>query len=132
MIKSFTDLQVWQEAHQLVLGVYLLTRKFPKEEQFGLIIQLRRAAVSITSNIAEGFGRFTYKEKARFYYISSGSLSELMNQLLIAKDLSYITQTDYEIVMERVTLVSKLLHGLISKTKKLVPIAVFQSPVSNL
>ena len=73
-IKSFTDLKTWQEGHQIVILVYKITKEFPKEEIFGLVSQMRRAVVSITSNIAEGFGRQTYKEKVQFYYIAQGSL----------------------------------------------------------
>lgn len=74
-IKSFTDLKVWQKSHRLVLKVYRIIQKFPKEEQFGLSIQLRRAAVSISSNIAEGFSRDHYKDKARFYGMALGSVT---------------------------------------------------------
>lgn len=75
-IKSFTDLNVWKEGHKLVLQVYKLTKEFPKEELFGLTNQIRRAAVSITSNIAEGFSRHSYKEKLQFYSTALGSLTE--------------------------------------------------------
>ncbi|MBI4599730.1 four helix bundle protein [Candidatus Uhrbacteria bacterium] len=76
-MRSFTDLKAWQEGHTLVLKIYKITQSFPKEEQFGLTNQLRRAAVSLTSNIAEGFGRGSYKEKAQFYSIALGSLTEV-------------------------------------------------------
>lgn len=76
-IKSFTDLTVWKEAHELVLLIYSLTKDFPKEELFGLVTQIRRAVVSITSNIAEGFSRNSYKEKAQFYAMALGSLTEV-------------------------------------------------------
>src|SRR3989344_224377 len=85
-IQSFTDLEVWRESHKLVLMVYKFTKNFPKNELFGLTSQLRRAVVSITSNIAEGFSRFSYKEKIQFYSIAFGSLTEVQNQLLISKD----------------------------------------------
>lgn len=75
-IKSFTDLTVWQKGHEMVLEVYKITRKFPPEEQFGLSSQLRRASVSFTSNIAEGFSRSSYKEKSQFYSMALGRLQK--------------------------------------------------------
>jgi four helix bundle protein len=116
-IKSFTDLNVWKEGHDLVLYIYKLTKKFPKDETFGLVLQLRRAAVSITSNIAEGFSRKSYNEKIQFYYISLGSLTEVQNQLLVARDVLYIEKTDYVGLAKQTVIVSKLLNGLIKKSK---------------
>lgn len=88
-IKSFTDLNAFKEAHKLALLIYKTTKYFPKEEKFSLIDQMRRAAISITSNIAEGFSRNTIKDKCQFYTLAQGSLSELQSQLLLAKDLGY-------------------------------------------
>ncbi|MBU4348118.1 four helix bundle protein [Patescibacteria group bacterium] len=116
-IKSFTDLKVWQEGHKLIIMIYKLTKKFPKDELYSLTNQMRRAAISITSNIAEGFGRQGYKEKIQFYYISQGSLIELKNQLLIAKDIGYLKQTDLQQIAEQANCTHKLLQGLISKSK---------------
>lgn len=116
-IKSFTDLKAWSESHQLVLEIYKITKDFSKEEIFGLTNQIRRAAVSITSNIAEGFNRNSIKEKAQFYFISLGSLAELQSQLLIAKDLNYISKDVFKIIAERTILISKLLNGLIKSIK---------------
>lgn len=76
-IQSFTDLNAWKEGHLLVILVYKITKSFPKDELFGIVNQMRRCAVSITSNIAEGFSRQTFKEKVQFYCISLGSLTEL-------------------------------------------------------
>ncbi|MBI4132751.1 MAG: four helix bundle protein [Candidatus Sungbacteria bacterium] len=118
-IRNFTDLNAWKEAHALVLYVYRLTRTFPKEEQFGLVIQLRRAAVSITSNIAEGFSRTSLKEKAQFYSMALGSLTEVENQLITAKDLGYF-QDEAENAAKRLMLVNKLINGLIRKTRSWV------------
>ncbi len=84
-LKSFTDLNAWKEGHKLVLMIYSTTKLFPKEEMFGLISQMRRCAISITSNIAEGFSRQSYKEKLQFYSMSLGSVTELQNQLLVGK-----------------------------------------------
>ena len=113
-IVSFTDLICWQKAHRLVLAIYKLTKTFPKDEDFILISQLKRAVISISSNIAEGFGRQTYKDKVHFYYLSLGSLTEVENQVLIAKDLGYITaDVEYENVVNLLTETHKLLNGLI-------------------
>jgi four helix bundle protein len=119
-IQSFTDLNAWQEAHSLVLKIYELTKKFPKEEQFGLTNQIRRAVVSITSNIAEGFSRRSYKEKSQFYSMALGSLTEVQNQLLIARDILYITRTEFSLLAEKTVIVSKLLNGLIRKSKTII------------
>jgi four helix bundle protein len=119
-IKSFTDLNTWKEAHLLVLEIYKLTQKFPKDEQFGLTNQIRRAVVSITSNVAEGFSRNSYKEKAQFYSMALGSLTEVQNQLLIAKDLRYVTRNEFLNLADKTITVSKLLNGLIKKSKTLI------------
>lgn len=89
-IKSFQDLRAWQVCHELVLMVYKMTKQFPDEERFGLTSQIRRASVSITSNIAEGFSRFSYADKARFYQMAQASHAEVQNQLIIARDIGYI------------------------------------------
>ncbi|MGE5041336.1 MAG: four helix bundle protein [Candidatus Levyibacteriota bacterium] len=116
-IKNFTDLTAWVEAHKLVLKVYSLTKGFPKDEQFGLVNQLRRAVVSVTSNIAEGFSRSSYKEKAQFYSMSLGSLTEVQNQIIIARDLDYLASDDYASINELTILESKLLNGLIKSSR---------------
>ena len=112
-IKNFTDLIVWQEAHKLVLDIYKITKLFPKAEIYSLTSQMCRCAVSISSNIAEGFSRKSIKEKTQFYYISKGSLTELQNQLIIAKDLTYIEEEIYKNLESQTILVHKLLNGLI-------------------
>lgn len=119
-IKTFTDLKAWQEGHKLVIMIYKITKKFPKEEIFGLISQMQRAAVSITSNIAEGFGRQTYKEKVHFYYQAHGSLTELKNQILIAKDIKYLLKEDFDELVYQINIAHKLLQGLITKTKTFI------------
>ena len=115
-IKSFTDLKAWQEGHKLVLMVYDVTKKFPKEEQFGLTNQIQRAAVSITSNIAVGFSRNSSKEKIQFYAMSRGSLTEVQNQLVIARDIKYLDSKVFGHVADQSILVSKILNGLIKST----------------
>lgn len=116
-IQSFKDLTVWKEAHQLVLLVYKLTDKFPKEEVFGLMSQMRRAAVSVTSNIAEGFSRNSYKEKIQFYSMSRGSLTELENQSLISKDVGYIKNEAFDDILKKIIVVHKLLNAFIKKSR---------------
>ena len=90
--QSFEDLIVWQKAHQLVLDVYKLTSDFPKHERYGLVSQMRRAAVSIPANIAEGFRKNTTADKARFYNIAQGSLEETRYYLILSRDLGYIAE----------------------------------------
>ena len=116
-IKSFTDLIAWQEGHQLVLEIYRLIKEFPKEERFGLASQISRAAVSVTSNIAEGFSRKSDKEKIQFYHNALGSLTELQNQLLIAKDIKYISREDFSKTAEQSVQIHKLINGLIKSLK---------------
>lgn len=115
-IEKFSDLKVWQEAHKLVINMYKLTKSFPKDEDFGLTSQIRRASVSITSNIAEGFGR-RGKEKTQFYNFSIGSLYEVQNQLMICKDVGYITEGQWIEFENQIIIVGKMLHGFIRSTK---------------
>jgi len=118
-ITTFKDLLAWKEGHKLVLMIYDITKKFPKEEMYGLVSQTRRCAVSITSNIAEGFSRNSYKEKSQFYSMALGSTTELQNQLEISKDVGYIDQRAYHNMFEQSITVHKLLNGLIKKTKSI-------------
>lgn len=111
-IKSFTDLYAWQEGHKLVLMIYRYTEKFPKSEMFGLTSQIRRAAVSVTSNIAEGFSRNTSKDKVQFYSMSHGSLTEIQNQLIIARDIKYIDKEEFLKIANQTISVAKLINGL--------------------
>src|SRR3989339_2007656 len=92
----FTDLNAWKEGHKLAVKIYEITKNFPKEELYGITSQMRRCAVSITSNIAEGFSRQTSKEKVQFYSIARGSLTELQNQLIISKDIGYIKEDVFQ------------------------------------
>ncbi len=116
-INLFTDLNAWKETHKLVLMVYAATSDFPKEELFGLVMQMRRAAVSITSNIAEGFSRQSYKEKVQFYATAQGSLTELKNQIIIAKDTRYIPAVEYQKIFDQSIISHKLINGLIKSSK---------------
>lgn len=115
-IKDFTDLIVWQKGHVVVLDTYIITRQFPKNETFGLVSQMRRCVVSFTSNVAEGFSRRTKKEKLQFYYTSLGSLSELRNQLMIARDLKYISTEKYKDLEEKLLELRRLINGLIKSS----------------
>lgn len=119
-MKSFTDLDAWKEGHTLVLMVYQFTKLFPRDELFGLTSQIRRCAVSITSNIAEGFSRNSWKEKVQFYAIALGSVTELQNQLLIARDVGYIERKIFTEVAEQTVKVNKILNGLIKASKRFI------------
>ena len=91
-IREFTDLNAWQKAHKVVLLTYRATKYFPKDEMFDLTNQMRRASISAESNIAEGFGRNTQKDKQHFFGIAKGSLLELQSQSITARDLEYLTE----------------------------------------
>ena len=112
MIARFTDLRAWQKAHELVLLVYKVTQKYPKEEIFGLTSQTRRAAVSVSSNIAEGFGRGTRKDKLQFYSVARTSLAEIESQLMVARDLGYMSAQTYAEVLALSEEVVGLIIGL--------------------
>lgn len=119
-IKSFSDLIAWQEGHKFAILIYQETKNFPDDEKFGLTSQMKRAAISITSNIAEGFSRHTYTDKIRFYYISQGSVTEIQNQLILAKDLKYIIKEQFDSLVKQSIFVHKLINGLIkgARTKE--------------
>lgn len=118
-IQSFTDLQTWKEGHILVVSIYKETGMFPQKELFSLIDQMRRCVVSITSNIAEGFSRQGKKEKVQFYYTAKGSLTELQNQLLVAKDVGYLSKEKFNQLAQQTVTVGKLLTGLIKSGKRM-------------
>jgi len=117
-IQDFKDLDAWKVGHSLVILVYKITDNFPQKEIFGLISQMRRCAVSITSNVAEGFTRKGQKEKIQFYYIAKGSLIELENQLLIAKDVGYLKNDDFDKIMNNLIKTKMILNGLIRYCNK--------------
>ncbi|HVY67917.1 MAG TPA: four helix bundle protein [Patescibacteria group bacterium] len=108
-IKDFKEVFVWQKAHQLALAVYKITAAYPKDEVYGLVSQTRRAAVSIPSNIAEGFKRFGVQDDVRFCNIAQGSLEEIRYQILLAKDLGYINAVQYGTIESLSVEVAKLL-----------------------
>lgn len=117
-INTFRDLKVWQKAHLLVLSIYKVTEKIPREEKFGLIIQMRRAAISVAANIVEGFKRKTIKDSLSFYNIAESSLEELKYQLLIVKDLKYISGANYNNCSDKCDEVGKLLYAWIVSQKR--------------
>ena len=115
---AFFDLRVYQEAKELVKSVYTLLDKFPKYETYALGDQLRRAVTSVPSNIAEGSGRFSIKEKIHFIEIAYGSLTETLCQLDIAHDLNYITDEEFTNEKERINIIGKQLSGLRSSFQR--------------
>ncbi len=115
-IDRFEQLEVWQEAHKLVLSVYRVTKEFPGEEKFGMVTQMRRAAVSIPANIAEGFKRYGLQDKIRFYNTAEGSLEELKYFFILSRDLEYVASNGD--LMSQAETVGRLLNGLISSTKR--------------
>jgi len=117
-INSFKDLLAWQEGHKLVLMIYEITKFFSKDEMFGLISQMRRAAVSTTSNVAEGFSRQSSKEKIQFYSIAQGSVTEVQNQLVVSRDVGYLDNSQYSDMQTQSIRVHKLTNGLIKYLKK--------------
>lgn len=112
---SFKQLVVWQKSHEFVLLIYELTKKFPKEELFGLTSQFRRAAVSIAANIAEGYIKKTKPDKYKFFNISQGSLEECRYFILLAKDLQYISDESFEKLENSSQEISKLLNSYIKR-----------------
>lgn len=110
----FTQLEVWKSAHQAVLDVYRLTRSFPDDERFVLTSQMRRAAMSVPANIAEGYGRRRPLDKARFYTIGQGSNEELSYYLILARDLGYVK--DVDALSERLDSVGRMLRRLTERT----------------
>jgi len=117
VIKSYKDLTVWQKAYKLSLLIYLLTKAFPKEELYTLVSQMRRAAISIPSNIAEGYCRQRKLEYIQFLLIAFASGAELETQLLITKDLGYISEVEFGKVNNLLQEVMKMLNSLINKVK---------------
>jgi four helix bundle protein len=117
-MKNFHDLMVWQRAHDFVLKLYRSTKAFPREEIYGLTSQIRRAAVSVPSNIAEGCGRQGDRELARFCQIAMGSASEAEYQLLLAHDLGYMESKEYQELNQQLCEVKRMLNGFIQKLRK--------------
>jgi four helix bundle protein len=114
-MKDFRKLNVWQRAHHLTLEVYRLTKKFPKEEIYGLTSQMRRSSVSIAANIAEGCGRKTDADFCRFLVVALGSGAELEYHLLLAHDLELLNDVDFRSLQDELTVVKKMLNSFIRK-----------------
>ena len=116
-LNSFTDLQTWQVAHKLAVETYKITDKFSPRDAFGLVSQMQRSSLSISSNIAEGFGRRLAKDKLRFYVMARSSLTELQNQLILAHDVGRITKAEFDYLAQLAIRSHKLLHGLMRSTR---------------
>jgi len=112
-MRNFQELLIWQKSHQLTLKIYSISVSFPKEEIYGLVSQMRRSSSSIPTNIAEGCGRNSNPEMRRFLIISSGSSSELEYQLLLARDLKYLSETLYKELSELVIEIRKMIYSFI-------------------
>jgi four helix bundle protein len=117
-MQTHKDLNVWKKSVDVAADVYNITSSFPKEELFGIVSQMRRAAISIPSNIAEGYGRNTPNEILHFLYISSGSASELDTQIVLSKRIGLIDDTIYNKLTDNITLVRKMLSSLITSVKQ--------------
>ncbi|HEX2981676.1 MAG TPA: four helix bundle protein [Anaerolineaceae bacterium] len=116
-MQNFQELVVWQKAHELTLAIYQVSRQFPREEVYGLTLQIRRSSASISTNIAEGSGRNGGLDFIRFLQIASGSTSEVEYQLILARDLGYLASTDYECLNAQIVQIRKMLAGLIKSIK---------------
>jgi len=117
-VSSVENLKVFQESHKLTLDLYRLTNKFPNDEKFGLISQIRRASSSICANLIEGGHRNNKNEYRQFVGIARGSAGELKYHLLLSKDLGYINSEQYKIVISKINNISKMLYGLIKSLEK--------------
>jgi four helix bundle protein len=117
MGRSYRDLIAWQKAMKFVREIYTVTQLFPREERYGIINQLRRAAVSVPSNIAEGQARFSQKEFHHFLSQARGSLVEIETQLLIARDLKFLPSNKAELLLKDADELGRILNGLIASTK---------------
>src|SRR3989344_7167823 len=116
-IQNFTDLEAWKSAHGLAIAVYALTKTYPRDEMFGITNQMRHSAVSVASNIAEGFSRNSPKEKTQFYSIAKGSLTELESQILISRDVGLVSANGFSDMEQLIRQASKLLTGLLRYTQ---------------
>ena len=132
MSDSYRDLRVWQSAMEFVSAVYEATRGFPKEELYGLVSQMRRAAVSIPSNIAEGKGRITDRDRSHFYFQARGSVLELETQILIAQALEFLTESRAQALLERSSELSRMLNALIHAIRPAEKASSIAAQVMNI
>jgi four helix bundle protein len=116
-MRDYRKLEVWKKGHNVVLAIYKSTRHFPAGERFGLTSQIRRSSASVPTNIAEGCGHSSDAEFARFLQLAAASASETEYQLLLAKDLNYISQDEYAKLSKEVVEIKKMLHSFVSKVK---------------
>ena len=117
-MKNFRELQIWRRSHRLTLAIYKATKQFPREELYGLTSQLRRACSSIPTNIAEGCGRDGDAELARFVQIAMGSASEVEYQLLLARDLEYLTADEYQTLNNELVEIKRMINAFIQQLRK--------------
>jgi four helix bundle protein len=117
MINSFTDIRAWKLSKDLAVETYRVTESFPKSEIFGITSQMRRSAVSVASNIAEGFGRYSNKDQEHFYIMASGSLYELKNQIIISNELGFIENNVFEKLINDINIAHKTLNAFIKAHK---------------
>jgi four helix bundle protein len=130
-VKHYKDLLVWQKGMNLVKSIYALTAMFPREERYGLTSQLRRAAVSVPSNIADGQARQSTKEFLQFISHAEGSLAELETQLLLSVDLAFVQKNEISAALQEIDELQKMLSGLRTKLASLSPLATRHSPLSS-
>lgn len=119
-IKTFRDLLIWRKSKELALDIYKYTKEFPREEEFGLKSQIRRSAVSVPSNIAEGFGRYQTKDFRKFLRIGIGSLFELQTQIILAYELNYFKEEVYNDLIHKSHEIEKMMNSFISKLSKTI------------
>ena len=115
---SFENLEVWKASRELVKDIYQITSTFPQDEKFGLTSQLRRASISVSSNIAEGSTRWSKKDQSRFYEISFGSLIEILNQLILSADLKFLQENQLTTLRKKIELIGRMLNALYKSTHK--------------
>jgi four helix bundle protein len=116
-IRTYRDLVVWQKSINILTEIYRVTKHFPKQEAFGLVLQIRKSSISIPSNIAEGYSRYSNREFTQFLSIAIGSFSEMQTQLLISLNLKYISENDFNIITDYSREIERMLSSLSRKLK---------------